>query len=227
MLNDSTGTALDGDADGTTGGVFDFWFRPSTAANTKIVDKTAAAGGNGTLARPFKNIKDALAAAQPGDVVRIVGNGGTDNKVNTTADNLPYEIGFNAVGQALPDGTSLDVPKDVAVFVDAGAVLKLRRARVGVGSTSASVDRSAGSLMVLGTPVLVDSAGAVLKDSAGQPSPGSVFFTSISDTTLGTNASPAVNGTTPLAGDWVELISAIASIPKMNHARTLNDSVSS
>ena len=202
VLNDATGTALDGDADGKSGGVFDFWFRPSTAANTKFVDKSVTTSGNGTIASPYKNIKDALAAAQPGDVVRIVGNGGTDKKLNTTADNLPYEIGFNANGQALPDGTSLDVPKDVAVFVDAGAVLKLRRARVAVGSTSASVDRSAGSLMVLGTPVLVDSAGAVLKDAAGVVSPGSVFFTSIADTTLGKNASPAVNGTTPLAGDW-------------------------
>lgn len=202
VLNDATGTALDGDADGKTGGVFDYWFRPSTAANTKFVDKSAAAGGNGSITTPYKNIKDALAAAQPGDVVRIVGNGGVDKQLNTTADNMPYEIGFNAVGQPLPDGTTLDVPKDVAVFIDAGAVLKLRRARVGVGSTSASVDRSAGSLMVLGTPVLVDSAGAVLKDATGVASPGSVFFTSISDATLGRNASPAVNGTTPLAGDW-------------------------
>ncbi|MGN6135087.1 MAG: hypothetical protein ACTHOU_11350, partial [Aureliella sp.] len=199
---DSTPTALDGDGDGKPGGVFDFWFRPSGAANTKFVDKSVAVSGNGTLAAPFKNIKDALAAAVPGDVVRIVGNGGADGKLNTVADNLAYEIGFNTVGQALPDGTSLDVPKDVSVFIDAGAVLKLRRSRIGVGSTSASVDRSGGSLMVLGTPVLVDSTGAVLKNSSGVASSGNVYFTSVSDTTLGKGLSPAVNGTTPLAGDW-------------------------
>ena len=201
VLNDATGTALDGDADGKAGGVFDFWFRPSTASNTKFVDKSVTSSGNGSITSPYKNIKDALLAAQPGDVVRIVGNGGADKKLNTAADNLPYEIGFNGNGQPLPDGTTLDVPKDVALFIDAGAVLKLRRARIGVGSTSASVDASAGSLMVLGTPVLVDSAGAVLKDAAGLPSSGNVFFTSISDTTLGKNASTG-NTATPLAGDW-------------------------
>lgn len=202
VLNDATGTALDGDNDGKSGGVFDFWFRPSNAANTKFVDKSVTTSGNGSITSPFRNIKDALAVAVPGDVVRIVGNGGADGKLNTPADNLAYEIGFNTVGQPLPDGTSLDVPRDVSVFVDAGAVLKLRRSRLSVGSTSASVDRSAGSLMVLGTPVLVDVGGAVLKDASGVPSSGSVFFTSISDTTLGRGSSPAVNGTTPLAGDW-------------------------
>ncbi|MGN6544967.1 MAG: vWA domain-containing protein, partial [Aureliella sp.] len=137
-----------------------------------------------------------------GDVVRIVGNGGADGKLNTPADNLAYEIGFNALGQPLPDGTTLDVPKDVSVFIDAGAILKLRRSRVGVGSTSASVDRSGGSLLVLGTPVLVDASGAVLKDATGAASTGDVYFTSISDASLGKNSSPAVNGTTPQAGDW-------------------------
>lgn len=199
---DSTRTALDGDGDGKPGGVFDFWFRPAGASNTKFVDKSVGTSGNGTLAAPFKNIKDALAAAVPGDVVRIVGNGGADGKLSTVADNLAYEIGFNTVGQALPDGTSLDVPKDVSLFIDAGAVLKLRRSRIGVGSTSASVDRSAGSLMVLGTPVLVDVTGAVQKDASGAAVSGNVFFTSVSDATLGKGLSPAVNGTTPLAGDW-------------------------
>lgn len=201
---DSTGlgTALDGDGDGSPGGVFNYWFRPAGAANTKFVDKQALAGGTGSLAAPFKNIKDALAAAVPGDVVRIVGNGGADKKLNTVADNLAYEIGFDSVGRGLADGTTLDVPKNVSVFIDAGAVLKLRRARVSVGSTSASVDRSGGSLMVLGTPVLVDSSGAVLKDAAGVATPGSVYFTSLSDTTLGVGISPPINNTSPLPGDW-------------------------
>ncbi len=78
ILKDATGTPIDGDADGIEGGVFDYWFRPSSAANTKYVDKQANAGGNGSITAPYKNIKDALTAAQPGDVVRIVGNGGAD-----------------------------------------------------------------------------------------------------------------------------------------------------
>lgn len=203
ILRDSTGTNFDGDADGTPGGTYDFWFRPSGPSNTKFVDKAAATTGNGGLLTPFKFIKDALAAAAPGDVVRIVGNGGADGKLSTPADNLAYEIGFDTTqGRALPDGSTFDVPKDVAVIIDAGAILKLRRARIGVGSTSVNVDRSAGSLMVLGTPLLLDSAGAVIKDSAGNNVSGDVYMTSVSDTTLGKNANPAVVGSSPSAGDW-------------------------
>ncbi|MDX1927405.1 MAG: VWA domain-containing protein, partial [Pirellulaceae bacterium] len=203
ILRDSTGTAFDGNSDGTPGGTYDFWFRPSGPSNTKFVDKAAATTGNGTLATPYRFIKDALAAAQPGDVVRIVGNGGADGRLSTPADNLAYEIGFDTTqGRALPDGSTFDVPKDVAVIIDAGAILKLRRARIGVGSTSVNVDRSAGSLMVLGTPLLLDSTGAVIKDSSGNNVAGDVYMTSVSDTTLGRNANPAVTGSTPAAGDW-------------------------
>ncbi len=203
ILRDSTGTAFDGDSDGTPGGTYDFWFRPAGPNNTKFVDKSAATTGNGSLQTPFKFIKDALSAAVPGDVVRIVGNGGADGRLSTPADNLAYEIGFDTTqGRALPDGSTFDVPKDVAVIIDAGAVLKLRRARIGVGSTSVNVDRSAGSLMVLGTPILLDSAGAVIKDSSGNNVPGDVYMTSVSDTTLGKNANPAVAGSSPTGGDW-------------------------
>ena len=203
ILRDSTGTAFDGDSDGTPGGEYNFWFRPSGPANTKFVDKAAATTGNGSVATPYKFIKDALAAAVPGDVVRIVGNGGADGLLSTPADNLAYEIGFNVTtGAALPDGSTFDVPRDVAVMVDAGAILKLRRARIGVGSTSTNVDRSAGSLMVLGTPVLLNAAGAVIKDAAGNNIAGDVYMTSVSDTTLGKGSNAAVVGSIPTAGDW-------------------------
>lgn len=197
-----TGTEFDGDADGNPGGIFNFWFRASSTANTQFVDKSAAAGGDGSIATPFKNIDDALSAAAAGDVVRIVGNGGADNNFATQADNLAYEIGFDNLGQPLPDGATFDVPKDVSVLIDSGAILKLRRARVGVGSTSVSVDRSAGSLLVLGTPSLQTDAGQVLKDADGQPISGSVFFTSLNDAGVGKNANSAVVGSTPNAGDW-------------------------
>jgi hypothetical protein len=202
VLRDGTGTVLDGDSDGAPDGVFNFWFRPSGASNTKFVDKQATAGGNGSLATPFKHIKDALAVAQPGDVVRIVGNGGADRLVSTAADNLAYEVGFDTRGVALPDGSTFTVPKGVSVMIDAGAVLKMRRARVGVGSTTVSVDKSGGSLLVLGTPKLLDVNGSVIKDAAGNAVAGSVYFTSASDTTLGKNANPSVVGISAGAGDW-------------------------
>ena len=206
LLRDSTGVAVDGDADGVPGGVHNFWFRPTGPSNTLFVDKAAQAGGNGSLITPFRNISDAISEANRLgtviDAIRVVGNGGADAKIETPADNLAYEVGFNALNQPLPDGTTLDVPKNVSLMIDAGAVLKLRRARVGVGSTSVAVDRSGSSLQVLGTPRMLSSSGSILVDSVGVPVTGSVYFTSLHDKTIGrdTNADrfpPAV-----AAGDW-------------------------
>jgi hypothetical protein len=202
VLRDSTGLPIDGDSNGEAGGVFDFWFRPAGPANTLFVDKIAAAGGNGSLAAPYRNINTALSAAQPGQVVRIVGNGGADGSMETLNDNLAYEIGFNSLGQPLPDGSTFNVPRGVSVMIDAGAVLKLRRSRIGVGSTSASIDLSGGSLMVLGTPRLVAPNGQVIQSSTGQPVAGNVYLTSLHDREIGQNTSPIIIGATPAAGDW-------------------------
>jgi hypothetical protein len=196
----AAGTELDGDADGVPGGAFNFWFKPSTPATTRFVDKAASNGGNGTIGAPFNNIGTALAGAPAGSVVRVLGNGGADRNFATQADNLAYEIGFDALGAPLPDGATLDVPRNVTLMIDAGAILKLRRARVGVGSTSVNVDRSGGALLVLGTPTLQTAAGTVLKDAAGNPLPGSVFMTSLNDSSLGKNSTATT--VLPTAGDW-------------------------
>ncbi|HJS06598.1 MAG TPA: NF038122 family metalloprotease, partial [Pirellulales bacterium] len=171
---------------------YNFWFAVATAANTLVVDKSAPAGGTGSLASPFSNIPSAFAAATARNsdgnlandvrVVRIVGNGGADGNLATLSDNLAYEVGFNNLGQALSDGTDMQVPKGVTVMVDAGAIFKLRRANIDVGSRSQGVDRSEGHLQVLGTPT------------------DRVYFTSYHNETLGrdTFALP----TTPAGGDW-------------------------
>jgi hypothetical protein len=198
----AVGTPIDGNGDGKPGGVFDFWFRPSSPANTKFVDKaTPVNGGNGSITAPFRNIGAAIAAAQPGDVIRVLGNGGADGDFSTQSDNLAYEIGFSSLGTPLADGTSLDVPKDVTLMIDAGAILKLRRARIGVGSSSVSVDRSGGALLVLGTPTLQTADGRVLTDAAGNPISGSVIMTSLHEAGVGRTTSNVV-GVTPAAGDW-------------------------
>lgn len=203
LLRDGTGTAFDGDADGTPEGIFNFWFRPSGPSNTKFVDKVASAGGNGSISAPYNNIAAAISAAQPGDVVRIVGNGGADGNRVTIGDNVAYEVGFDILGRPLADGASLDVPADVSVMIDSGAILKLRRARVGVGSTSVSVDRSGGSLLVLGTPQLLNSAGEALLGGDGEPASGSVYFTSINDGEVGAaSGNSTIGGSTASTGDW-------------------------
>ncbi len=201
------GTAIDGDGDGIPGGVFDFWFRPSSAAlnangttQTKFVDKSSTATvANGLISSPYKTIAAAILAASPGDVIRVLGNGGADKNFATQGDNLAYEIGFNSLGGALPDGATLDVPKDVTLMIDAGAILKLRRARIGVGSTSVSVDRSGGALLVLGTPTLQTANGRILTDAAEKALAGTVIMTSLNDSTVGkTTTTAGALG----AGDW-------------------------
>ena len=52
----------------------------------------------------------------------------------------------------LPDGAEMKVPRGVTVMIDAGAVFKLRKANIDVGSSAVNIDRSLGALQVLGTP---------------------------------------------------------------------------
>ena len=210
-IRDTTGTAFDGDGDGIPGGVYNFWFRTATPEgqqgpgepSTLFVDKAAPDGGDGSPEMPFNNIQLALAAADPGDVVRIVANPGLDGDLTTAEDNLAYEIGFRRFGNTpLQDGESLEVPQGVTVMIDAGVIMKLRRARIGVGSSSVTVDRSNGALQVLGTPRVLDRRGEVITDETGRPALGSVFFTSVHDDELGVGTLVDPTAPDPRPGDW-------------------------
>ncbi|MCA9204437.1 MAG: hypothetical protein KDA59_15390, partial [Planctomycetales bacterium] len=192
-FTDVDGVALDGDADGVPGGTFNFWFRaapqlaavPTNNAETIFVDKShnTTASNPGTIGNPYRNISDALAVAGRQDIVRVIANGGADGQVETLVDNLAYEIGHGGpVDQPLQDGLMLEVPRDVTLMFDAGAVFKLRDARIGVGSTPTSIDRSGGALQVLGTP--------------DHP----VVFTSYHDESIGVDTNTL--NTTPTPGEW-------------------------
>jgi hypothetical protein len=139
---DLTGRPLDGDRDGTAGGTFRFWFKTASLASTAFVDKTAAAGGDGSLAKPYNTIKSAVDGIGTRRLIRIVGN-------NTDS---PYLIGTDLAGKPLADGSTFNVPKDVTVMIDAGAIIKLRAANIDVGSSSELVSRSGAALQILGTP---------------------------------------------------------------------------
>ena len=182
-------TVFDGDADGLPGGVFNFWFRAAAAstgaatpdaARTIFVDKSADDGGNGSLGLPFNNILEALnvsptgvplsvarpESVQEGDILRIVGNAGSDGDIRTELDNLAYEIGYDSMGNTLDDGAVLKIPKGVTVQIDSGAIMKMRRSWIGVGSTAPGdeLDRSGGALQILGAPNFIDSLGNLLPE---------------------------------------------------------------
>ena len=233
-----TPTAFDGDADGLPGGVFNFWFRAAVEtdgthtpgeARTVYVDKAAPDGGNGTLGAPFNNLREALNVSptgvplptpnpesiQEGDILRIVSNAGSDGDIRTELDNLAYEIGFDDLGNALDDGSVLEIPKGVMVQIDAGTVMKMRRSWIGVGSTSPAEDRdrSGGAIQILGAPNFVDSLGNLvpesgafsdatpLSDLAGDANESAVVhFTSYNDESIGLDTFSF--STEAEAGDW-------------------------
>ena len=173
---------------------------------TIFVDKSAGPNADGSLSKPFNNISgsgvpNAFSSTFPGDIVRIVGNGGADGNLATEADNFAYEIGSGLLpGSILSDGATMEIPKGVTTMIDAGAVFKLRGARIGVGSSNLSIDRSGGALQVLGAPVLLDSSGNAQRKSDGTIAAGRVYFTSWLDESIGLDTYTPT--TTPAAGNW-------------------------
>lgn len=280
-------TKLDGDADGSPGGQFDFWFQSGpTIFVDKMNSSTNAPEGSGTLTDPYDTISTALAAAasrivvpaaggkaltdgdqfvvsdgthapvtfefdrdgqtrsgtypivfaatdspatlaiaiadainaannlnttatadgsivrlgglkvldlsgtksllSSSNLVRIVGNGGGDDSVNTLSDNVPYVIGLDTSRRPLADGAGLAVPQGVTVMIDSGALLKLMNANIDAGTSALGANRSSGSIQVLGTPE------------------ASVYFRSYRDDTAGGDS----NGPGEIArpGDWGGLV---------------------
>lgn len=205
-LVNTNGTSLDGDANGKPGGVYNYWFNVQPGdpvlpadppSRTIFVDKAAAGTTHdGTLAHPYTTISAAMAAAalmNPADgnevVVRVLGNMAFNDNPAIPAslqDNVPYEIGKSSLGVILADGEKLEVPKGVTLLIDAGAVVKLQGADIDVGSSAQGLDRSLGSLQVLGTPQ------------------NRVYFTSEKDQTVGRDTD--LLQTVPGKGDWGGLV---------------------
>ncbi len=185
-----------------------------------FVDKTAGPLADGSLDRPFNNITNPIVAnafgsALENDIVRIVGNGGSDNDITTEADNFSYQIGVSDTGgQTLEDGRNMEVPRGVTTMIDAGTVVKLRNSFIGIGSSTVQVDRSGGALQVLGTPRLVqlsaqgDPVSTNLVGGANVVAPayddGSVIFTSTRDRVVDTAAAGASAAAS--SGNWGGLI---------------------
>jgi hypothetical protein len=201
-IRDTDGSLLDGDGDGTQGGDFNFWFRTAktkatavaSEARTLFVDKSGTnSPTSGDLATPYRSIDYAFSQARPGDVVRVLPGAGLDGRLGTLTDNPAYEIGREAAnGTILSDGETFNVPRGVTVMIDAGTIIKLRNAKISVGSERIDEDRSLAALQILGTPIIVDSNAARVS--------GEVNITSYDDESIGidTNNLP----TTPVPGNW-------------------------
>ena len=193
-------------------------FRGVTVFGRNIfVDKAAGPLSSGSLDSPFNNIANSAVAnafdsTLPGDIVRIVGNGGLDGDITTEVDNFSYQVGVSDTGGVtLEDGRNLEVPQGVTTIIDAGAIVKLRNAFIGIGSSTVQVDRSGGALQVLGTPRLVqlnpDDSTTLLGDEDADGDgfdDGSVIFTSTRDRA----ADAAAAGISPEAapGNWGGLV---------------------
>ncbi len=150
--------------------------------------------GNGTFAR---RRAVGMGEAPLGLAVGNLNRDGTRDIVtaNPTSNNVSvvlakvdeaYEIGYDRLGNPLPDGWRLNVPKGVTVMIDAGAVLKLSEANIDVGTGAVGIDRSKGALQVLGTPHQ------------------SVLFTSYFDELFGVDHDEIATVGTP--GDWGGLV---------------------
>ena len=113
-------------------------------------------------------------------------NAGTSPLGNTLQDNLTYEIGTDLLNRPLRDGATMVIPKNVTVMVDAGAIIRLNKANITVGSSSVGVDHSGASLQILGTPG------------------DSVYITSYQDKSIGKLDNPY--NTAVGAGDWGGLV---------------------
>lgn len=181
---DTSGTAVDGDADGEAGGAFNFWFRANDPAQTIYVDPSAnVVGANGLLATPYRTITNALAAASAGSIIRLLPSSGLDLDLTTTSDNRAYEIGsIPSLNTQLADGSNFIVPAGVTVMVEPGVIFKMLNSRIMVGSGAGGIDASGGAIQVLGTPDMP------------------VTFTSYSDASIAINTNALDD--TPSPGDW-------------------------
>ncbi|OYV88846.1 MAG: hypothetical protein B7Z73_07645, partial [Planctomycetia bacterium 21-64-5] len=96
-----------------------------------------------------------------------------------------YQIGTSQFGGTpLADGATMNIPQDVTLMVDAGAVFKLEGANISAGVNAPNIDRSQSALQVLGTPTssvyftsFHDPSVGSVTDTVTPPSPGETSTT--------------------------------------------------
>ncbi|MCA9086345.1 MAG: pre-peptidase C-terminal domain-containing protein, partial [Planctomycetaceae bacterium] len=142
--------------------------------NASALSVTATVSGRVVQLSNVDNldVSGTVALLHAPNIVRITGNGGLDGDVDTTADNYPYLIGTDTSGNALRDGAEFLVPQGVTVMMDAGTLIKMRKANLDAGTSSLDVSRAAAAIQVLGTPALPVWLRSYHDDSFGGNSDG-------------------------------------------------------
>ncbi len=177
--------------------------------------RTASSGTAGTIGNPYRTIDEAiLDAADPTNsrrIIRIVGNDGVELSNTTVASARPslrpgasvdefdphhYYVGLDEVDNSLTDGERIAIPAGITMMVDAGTVLRMRRANIEVGSSSELASRAGASLQLLGIPeqkVLITSSESAATGGSGPLARGGdwggIVFRSDSDWSSGAGGS--------------------------------------
>ncbi|MEM8910240.1 MAG: Ig-like domain-containing protein [Planctomycetota bacterium] len=142
QIRDVSGTAIDGDADGTAGGVHSFWFQSDETAEVIFVDKLATSAGDGSLATPFREIDDAIAVAESRDDEILVPDLSTTNFAELNG--LQFTVRSGGVINTFTFGTTGLNPIDLTAAADAAEAAATISARInsvlGSGTTSSSTD---------------------------------------------------------------------------------------
>ncbi len=173
-IRDAQGVALDGNADGTPGGVFDFWFEsgPSIIVD-KLHNPTPGVDGDGSLASPFDNIQSAIEAARTTLVIPITGADIEDGEsfVITDGLNAPVTFEFNSTGTVRPNSVAINFSatdsRDVIADAVVAAIAELQLSNPVRLSVTASAANGlirltgAASLDVSGSPALLSSPNIV------------------------------------------------------------------
>ena len=158
------------------------------------IQTTAVATGDHVDVNPTNlislDVQNSHGLLTASNIVRIVGNGGTDGNLATEADAIPYLVGVSDSGATLVDGRTMDVPEGTTVMIDAGTVIKLQNANIDVGTDPNVVgpSRQDGALQILGTPKQAGTAN------------NTVYLTSYHNDAIGGNSDGA--GGLPAPGHW-------------------------
>ncbi|HVX12329.1 MAG TPA: DUF4214 domain-containing protein [Pirellulales bacterium] len=194
-LTDTTGTPLQGNSDGTSGGAYDFWFN---VGNTIFVDKTPPGGSsatpNGSLTAPYTSIATALQVASDriiapaGNAAYTLPNGQTeqlDGQTFVVNDGFdpPVTFEFAANGRTLGinDGNTpvafntTDTPAQVAQEI------------------ASAINNSATPLQVTAV-VHSDSNGTFYVDLVSQSNPN----TPVTGSSIDTSGAPSLLSATKL-----------------------------